>query len=123
MKTDITEVNTSTIVSWLRFPMAVLVVYIHLTPQQSPIFTPISGIDWTMLNCDNVYSILGVMINNITAVAVPFFFFSSGYYFFIPHKFSKEIYVRKIKKRAKTLLIPYILWNIIAVLCRYLHGL
>ena len=123
MKTDITEVSTSIVVSWLRFPMAVLVVYIHLTPQQNPIFTPISGIDWTRLNFDNIYSILGVTINNIAAVAVPFFFFSSGYYFFYRTEFSKEIYVRKIKKRAKTLLIPYILWNIIAVLCRYLHGL
>lgn len=120
---DITQKNTSLIVKWLRFPMAVLVVYIHFNPQLKSNFVSISDIDWLEWNFDSIYSILAIIINNIATVAVPFFFFTSGYYFFYRTKFNKETYVWKIKKRAKTLLIPYILWNIIAVLCRYSHGL
>lgn len=48
-------------------------------------------------------------------MAVPTFFFMSGYLFFLKiERFSFSIWSGKIKNRFRSLLIPYILWNIIA---------
>lgn len=47
--------------------------------------------------------------------SVPTFFFVSGYLFFAGGM-SGEIYKKKLKRRARSLLAPYIIWNILAVL-------
>lgn len=54
---------------------------------------------------------------SINVVAVPVFFIISGYFFFYHTKvFDKTTYVKKLKKRIKTLLIPYLLWNLLPIL-------
>ena len=53
----------------------------------------------------------------LTQISVPCFFVFSGFFFFSKTTgFSKNQYFDKLKNRIKTLLIPYLLWNIIAVL-------
>lgn len=52
----------------------------------------------------------------LTAVCVPFFFWISGLLFFYKTDFSLPIYFKKLRRRFRSLFIPYILWNIIAVL-------
>lgn len=47
--------------------------------------------------------------------SVPIYFFISGYVFFYNVDFNKSAYIRKLKNRIKTLLIPYIVWNTIAI--------
>lgn len=54
-------------------------------------------------------------------IAVPLFFFMSGFLFFYRSGFTLDIYKQKITKRAKTLLIPYIIWNVAVIFC-YLLG-
>ena len=45
------------------------------------------------------------------------FFLISGYLFFANvEKFTKEVYLQKIRRRIKTLLIPYIIWNLLMVI-------
>ena len=44
------------------------------------------------------------------------YFFIAGYVFFYNVDFNKETYIKKLKNRAKTLFIPYIIWNTIAIL-------
>ena len=118
------NINTSLIVKWLRLPMALLVIFIHMTPHLNPHFTPVYSIDWQSLSPDNIYSIIGIFFNNLCTVAVPFFFFTAGYYFFFnTEKFDKDTYKSKIKKRIKTLLVPYVLWIIITIILRILYGL
>lgn len=118
------ESNTSKIVEWLRFPMAVLVVFIHLTPHLNANFTPISKIEWSNISYNNIYSLIGVFVNNIATVAVPFFFFTAGYYFFYHvDAFNYNIFKQKLQKRINTLLIPYLLWNFLTILFRFSHGL
>ena len=96
------NINTSLIVKWLRLPMALLVIFIHMTPHLNPHFTPVYSIDWQSLSPDNIYSIIGIFFNNLCTVAVPFFFFTAGYYFFFnTEKFDKDTYKSKIKKRIK----------------------
>lgn len=52
------------------------------------------------------------VINYLCGVAVPFFFCISGFLFFYKLT-SKEHIVDKICRRAQTLLVPYLTWNII----------
>lgn len=118
------NINTSLIVKWLRLPMALLVIFIYMTPHLNPHFTPVYSIDWQSLSPDNIYSIIGIFFNNLCTVAVPFFFFTAVYYFFFnTEKFDKDTYKSKIKKRIKTLLVPYVLWIIITIILRILYGL
>ena len=103
--------------------MALLVIFIHMNPQLQTNFVQISEIQWDNITINSLYSIIGVFLNNMTSVAVPFFFFTAGYYFFLnTEKFDNETYKGKIKKRLKTLFVPYILWNLLAVLLLILRG-
>ena len=53
----------------------------------------------------------------ICPVAVPMFFFISGYLFFKGlENWNYELWKGKMIKRVRTLLIPYFLWNLIAIL-------
>lgn len=51
----------------------------------------------------------------ITDLGNGFFFFVSGYFFFkfAKNNFPTTIYIQKIKRRTHTLLVPYLLWNLI----------
>lgn len=53
-------------------------------------------------------------------LAVPFFFFISGYLFFTNYKNGKEFYFYKWRKRFYTLLVPYIFWNLLTIVLYYL---
>ena len=53
------------------------------------------------------------------------FFIISGFLFFYRKDFDKGVYTQKLKTRVRTLLIPFVLWNIIAIvwqLKRFLPG-
>lgn len=95
----------SRVVSFLRFPMAVLVVYIHT----------ITDVSYSLGGAIQLFfsSILGNL-------AVPFFFFVSGYFFFTQlHYWNAEVYKEKMKKRIHTLAIPYLLWAVLIPLATF----
>lgn len=79
----------------LRLPLIILVVFIHMNP-----------------TFDSV-GYWGVTINTIAQVAVPCFFVIAGYFFVGNKLLTLEMYKVKLKKRVVTLLIPYLLWNLI----------
>ena len=57
----------------------------------------------------------------VPAFCVPLFLMISGYLFFLKvAKFSYQTYNSKLKKRIKTLLWPYIFWNVAVAICFYL---
>lgn len=98
----------------LRFPLCMFVVYEHMTTRYGPVvngehFNPT---EYEAFNC--VTAILNAFF--VEPVAVPVFFFISGYLFFRGGSMNKSEYERKLKRRAKTLLIPYIFWNGLCVL-------
>lgn len=110
-----TELQSQTFM-WLRFPLALLVLLIHVNPQNKDIFTPIQTIDVSHITVANIYSIIGRIGFYFSLVAVPFFFFTSGYFFFYKvREWNVSCYKNKIRKRLKTLLVPYLLWNILAL--------
>ena len=49
----------------------------------------------------------------LTLPAMSYFFFLSGYHFYLAYSNGRSM-IRLLGKRVKTLIIPYILWNIIA---------
>lgn len=54
----------------------------------------------------------------LASLCVPFYFLIAGFLFF--HgvgKFDTSAYIRKLRKRVKTLFIPYFIWNIIGLIC------
>mgnify|MGYP000020126245 CR=1 FL=1 len=109
------ELQSQTIM-WLRFPLVLLVLLIHVNPQNKEIFTPIPTIDVSHLTIANIYSIIARLGFYFSQVTVPFFFFTSGYFFFYKvREWNKQCYKIKIKKRLKTLLVPYLLWNLLAL--------
>lgn len=49
----------------------------------------------------------------LTIVCVPCFFVLSGYLYFLNvAEFNKNVYVSKLKRRVRSLIIPYLLWNL-----------
>lgn len=106
----------SLVIDWMRFPMAIAVVFIHS-------FGSPPSIDFDILHNDpisltSIYNFIRIMMSKvITHTAVPTFFMFSGYLFFYKMKeWNMNIYKGKLQKRFKTLLIPYLLWITLFVL-------
>lgn len=110
----------SLVIDALRFPLALMIVLLHNNPL---------GIQVAL--CDNnldlyhqypvYYSIQHLFTNNITRIAVPLFFFFSGFLFFLKYKESSSkalsvYYGGKIKRVLKTIVAPYFIWNAIYIL-------
>ena len=108
MSTDWTKTESETI-DWLRPVMAFMVICLHVQ---------LFYVDehWSMDN--GFFSIFVIYLcRTVCPVAVPSFFFISGYLFFKGMKeWNGDIWKQKMIKRIKTLLIPFVLWNLIALI-------
>ena len=102
----------SRVIDFLRFPMAVLVVLCH---------------------CKTLFGITGgpapagqgvqlFLAEVLPHIAVPAFVFFSGYLFFYRTEFSMAVYGQKLKRRAKSLLLPYVIWCTIGFGLAVLQG-
>ena len=96
-------------ITYLRFPLIILVVLLHTIIIDQNCFGKI-------LIPHGKYPIFDIILHilqrNIGDISVPLFFFISGFLFFYHiENFDIAIYKKKILKRIKSLLIPYLLWN------------
>lgn len=91
---------------WVNFVLSCMIVSYHA--YNIPIYDHILH--------SNMIGIIWIAIENyisgLQRIAVPLFFFMSGFLFFL--NYSPEKALNKIKKRVYSLLIPYFLWNTIA---------
>jgi len=95
----------SCLIANLRLPLMVCIVFIHCYIVRRP-------------NMHTVEFIENLFSNILSSAAVPLFMFISGYLFFVlMPQFSFHDYVSKLKKRFRTLLIPYLIWNTIIICC------
>lgn len=96
------------VISALRLPLIVLVTYAHSYGGVTEGYS-LLGSEW------DSYEVLKIVVSQtLVKVAMPMFFVMSGYLFFANvEQFNKEIYWQKIWRRIKTLLIPYIIWNLL----------
>ena len=110
MQPDWTDLQSRTI-DWLRFPMAVAVVMLH---HSTTLMLDATG---------PLKSLCIIFQEGICRLAVPCFFFISGYLFFNRlHSWDWSVWTGKIKSRAKTLLLPYLLWNLVAFFAYWLFA-
>ena len=83
----------------LKVLMILFVIYIHMNP--------------TSERCGEV----AMWWHSVNIVAVPVFFIISGYFFFYQvSEFACDSYQKKLRKRIRSLLFPYFLWNLLPVL-------
>lgn len=93
--------------SYLRFPLIVGVVLIHVNLSFRPCSYWFEGISYFLSDV-------------VSRLCVPMFFIISGYLFFNIDNFNKSIYIEKIKSRIKSLLIPLLCWNTLSLLAVFL---
>lgn len=106
------SIHQSILIKAMRFPLIVLVLYAHSV-----------GDFYGSIQCSldgwNLYHFFSEMIShNLCKIAVCWFFVFSGYFFFyhLPSgRFSGKWYAGKLKKRGRSLLIPYLFWNLFLV--------
>ena len=114
MQTDWTDLQSKTIDA-LRFPLAVAVVILHYCLT-------------VVADATGPQRVLCLLFQEgICRLAVPCFFLISGYLFFHGlQAWSWPEWTRKIRKRVRTLLVPYLLWCVIALFAFWayqnLHG-
>lgn len=107
-KFNLSEKLQSNTITWLRFPLIVGVVFIHdniTLGQNSRVVNPF----W--FDC-----VIRLFSDVLPRVCVPLFFIISGFLFFYGAKNLRLSYANKIKRRFRTLFIPYVVWNVIALL-------
>lgn len=103
----------SAAIEWLRFPLIVCVVFIHSSGEM----LDFSTIDWSAMSGREVVDLIQVFFSRVvTHFAVPCFYFISGYLFFCNvNHFDLSVWKSKMRSRAYTLLLPYVLWNLIFI--------
>ena len=113
------SVLTSSIIKFLRFPLIVMVVMIHSHFK----VVSMGGVDYVFdLKEFPIYCNVSFLLSKLMAsIAVPIFYVFSGYLFFKNNSFfTANDYIEKLRKRVRTLLIPYIFWNIVVVVFYFL---
>lgn len=97
----------SSVISVLRYPLAVLVIMCH-----SSLFTLLDKVhlpgseSWNVLNGLQVF-----FSETIIHVAVPLFMLFSGMLFFRKGLPNSAGYAKTLKKKVRTLLVPYLIWS------------
>lgn len=88
----------SAAISWLRFPLIFLIILLHCYSVQR-----------LESNHELYFNVVYPFSLWMGETGVPGFFFISGYLFFL----SPKDYAEKLESRIHSLLIPYLLWNLI----------
>ena len=105
------DISQYDVIRQVRFPMIVLVTFAHSYGHVAEDFNLLTS-DWS------TYEFLKLLVSQtLVKVAVPVFFIMSGYLFFSNVKeWNFNVYRQKMLRRGKTLLIPYLIWNLLMVL-------
>lgn len=96
----------------LRFPLALFVIMEHVfVANMFGLTTTPDSLAGCMILFVKVF---------ISGQSVPVYFFISGFLFFLGYRLTMESFSKKISTRVKSLLVPYIIWNVLAVIALYL---
>lgn len=102
----------SKVIDAIRFPLAIMVVFIHLHGVEHHIPSDLSCSYLIYENSRILFSRI------IPHIAVPLFYIISGYLFFVSFRehWDFRLWTTKMRRRFGTLIVPYVIWNIIPVL-------
>lgn len=100
----------SKLISFMRFPMIVGIVMIH-AKLGTVTFNSVNVLEQGNYN---IFLYVSTFISHIVCnLFVPLYFIISGYlYFANVDKYNKKVYESKTKRRVRSLVVPYILWNV-----------
>ena len=110
MRKDINSTENNSYFSnkaiWVSFVMSVLVVYIHANNLKNVGLEEVkTSTDWILTQ---------IMARGFGDMAVPFFFVLAGFFFFRFDIWSGSVFSiieEKLKRRVKSLVVPYLIWN------------
>lgn len=97
----------------LRFPLTVAIVCIHAN---------LPEVVTQAVDSPVAYNLVHAWLAQVLArVAVPLFFWISGYLYFLKvEQLTAGLYRRKLLTRLRTLFVPYVWWNVAAVFITFL---
>ena len=96
----------------LRFPPIIGVIFIH------GYATTVNYAGGTIgaAEVNGLTDFTRVLISQgLARIAVPLFFLISGYLFFANFRWSPQTYFKKIRTRIRSLLVPFLFWNILGL--------
>lgn len=95
----------------LRFPLIVGVVYIHA-------YVPGETARWRETSfAETAMAWLSLAISQgLARIAVPLLFLISGYLFFLNWNLDGKSFAQKLRSRTRSLLIPFLFWNLLTLL-------
>ena len=94
----------------VRFPLIIGVIMLHINPEE----VVIAGQQLLHIESFPFYDYYKFFFNKVLDVRMPLYFFISGYLFFNrADVFTKTDYIKKLKRRKDTLLVPYLSWLLI----------
>lgn len=101
-------------INMLRFPLAILVVFVHGFGAE----IDIAKLHASGLTGMAIYDYVRLFFSVVIArSAVPIFFIISGYLLFLKvEDYSKTVYVAKLRKRLHSLVVPYFSWIVLFIL-------
>lgn len=97
----------------LRFPLALVVLRVHV------ISTEGFRVQDKQVSIDDFPILMEFnhFVDGFLRVqSVPIYFFISGFVFFLGIELTKDKYIQKLRNRMRSLFIPYVVWNIIALM-------
>lgn len=108
MGKQVSPVSTSEVISQLRLPLILLVTYAHSYGAVNSDYSLLAE-EW------DSYAVLRLLVSQtLVKVVVPVFFIISGYLFFCNvDEWDMRGYKAKLLRRVKTLLVPYVVWNLL----------
>lgn len=107
----------SKVIDFLRFPLIIGVIFIHNSSSNLIINGKVFGSESIM---PFFYYSSQLFSQTLARIAVPLFFFISGFLFFLNvNEFSYDSFKSKLISRIRTLLIPYIFWNLVVFILYY----
>ena len=110
MSKEASETLSKTI-SFLRFPMIVGIVFIHA--QNQSLYEAAGG---DVSDVPVYLFVQNFFSQGVCSMCVPLFFMISGYLFFVKTEWSKETYLKKLRRRVSTLLVPYLVYIMLALI-------
>lgn len=117
------EISTydSKVIDLLRFPLALLVIFVHMHPET----ISFDEAWFPLLSGQGVINAIEISFSRLFGrVAVPTFFLISGYLFWNhQEQWNWSAYCHKLISRSRSLLLPYILWILIAVLSYVIYNM
>ena len=96
----------------IRFPLIVGVVFVHNFATVIRMSNSTIGVSDNPFYVDFIRNLVS---NQVARIAVPLFFLISGYLFFQKFDMTWKLYRSKIKSRYQSLMIPFIIWNLLTI--------